>query len=100
MSLFYCKIKVVMPFFQEFSIFSLSWRNNPDMWVGQKSRSDRDWKERDPPNRVISREVWRNVFRYIRGETRKSYEITYILTSVIRTSTITLGSSMVSKKDV
>ncbi len=21
------------------------------MWVGQKSRSDRDWKERDPPNR-------------------------------------------------
>ena len=24
---------------------------------GQKSRSDRDWKERNPPNRVISREV-------------------------------------------
>ena len=21
------------------------------MWVGQKSRSDRDWKERNPPNR-------------------------------------------------
>ena len=21
------------------------------LWVGQKSRSDRDWKERDPPNR-------------------------------------------------
>ena len=68
--------------------------------VDQKSRSDRDRRERDPPNRVISREVWRNVFRYIRGETRKSYEITYILTSVIRTSTITLGSSMVSQKDV
>ncbi len=43
------------------------------MWVAQKSRSDRDRRERDPPNRVISREVWRNVFRYIRGETRKSY---------------------------
>ena len=43
--------------------------------MAQKSRSDRDWKERDPLNRVISREIWRNVFRYIRGETRKSYEI-------------------------
>ena len=51
MPFFYCKIKAVMPFFQEFSIFSLSWRNNPDMWVGQKSRSDRDWKERDPSSR-------------------------------------------------
>ena len=24
---------------------------NNYIWVGQKSRSDRDWKERDPPNR-------------------------------------------------
>ena len=30
---------------------SLSLRKSKEKWVGQKSRSDRDWKERDPPNR-------------------------------------------------
>ena len=28
-------------------------------WVGQKSRSDRDWKERDPPNRGCRGRDWK-----------------------------------------
>ncbi len=41
-------------------------------WVGQKSRSDRDWKERDPPNRGAGGLGWGQSFEERRLRVTKS----------------------------
>ena len=42
------------------------------LWVGQKSRSDRDWKERDPPNRGCRGLGWGQSFKERRLRVTKS----------------------------